>query len=264
MVVMVFVSKIAALRSTSSADVLSKAGSHAALLVASAVAATPRLWRQDVQWVQVDSVLQEAASVVGSEVGLMVDAVASVAAAEAEVVSKTEDMAEAAEVVSDMEEAVDLVAVTEAEEDMVATAVMAHHLLTLQLAQVALDLVFRVHQQEVSALEAMVRARQIAMDLLLEAQVGMIADHHTMTAEAATVAMAAVIVIVEDIARHRAEAIWSQFVHASHVRTAADIATEIQETTTWAEVETQETAIMDVHHHHQERRRAESACTMMV
>lgn len=264
MVVMVFVSKIAASRSTSSADVLSRAGSHAALLVVSGAAAIPRLWRQDVQWDQVDSVLREADSVVDSEVGLMVGAVASVAVAEAEVVSKTEDMAEAAEVVSDMEEAVDLVAVTEAEEDMVATAVMAHHHLTLQLDQAVLDQVSRVHQEEVSVLVATVRALQIPMDLLLEAQVGMIADHHTMTAEAATAAMAAAIVIVEAIAQHRAEATWNQFVHASHVRTAADIATEIQETTTWAEVETQETAIMDVHHHHQERRRAESACTMMV
>lgn len=260
--VMVFVSKIAASRSTSSAVVLSRVGSHAALLVVSEAAATPRLWRQDVQWVQVDSVLQEADSVVASEVDLTVDAVAFVAVAEVAVVSRTEVMAEAVEVVSDMEGAVDLVAVMEAEEDMAVTVVMEHHRLMLQLDQALLDLVSRVHQQEVTVPEAMARARQIAMDLL---RVGMIADHHTRTAEAATVAMAAAIVIVEYIAQHRAEATWNQFVHASHVRTAAGIATEMQETKTWAEVETQETAITDAHHHHhQERRRAGSACTTMV
>lgn len=252
----------------SSAAVLSRAGSHAALLVVLGAAVTPRLWRQDVQWVQVDSVLQGADSVVASEVALTVDVVAFVAVAEAAVVFRTEAMAEAAEVVSDMEGATDSVAVTEAEEDMAVTVVTEHHHLTLQLDQAVLDLVSRVHQQEVTVPEAMVRARQIAMDLLREARVGMIADHHTRIAEAATVAMAAAIVNVEDIAQHRAEATWNQFVHASHARTAADIATEIQETTTWpttwAEVETQEMAITDVHHHHQERRRAESACTTMV
>lgn len=251
MAVMAFASRTVASRSTLSAVVPLKAGSLAASPVASEAAATLRLFHH-AQLVQVALDLQEVASVVDSEVGLTVAAVASAVAAGAEAVSKTEvDMAAGAEVVSDTE-AVDLVAVTEAGEVMAAigdqTVAMVHHLLMLQLDQEVLDLASKVHLQEVSAPELMVRVHQIAMELLLrEAQVGMIlaaADHHTTSVdrlgatEAAIVVMviaaAVVIATVEDIAQHRAGATWNQFVHASHAKTAAaDIVTEIQEITTW-------------------------------
>ena len=239
--------KIAASRSTLSVVALSRAGSLAALLVASEAADIPRPWHH-VPWVRVTSLLQEAVSVVDSEVGLMVDAVAS-GAAEAAAVSRTEEDSVEVEVASDMEGA-DSVAVTEAEEDLAATVDqtvgMAHHHQMLQLDQEVPDLASKAHHLEVSVPEGMAKARLIAMDLLLEAQVGMAAADHlmkTVDQPAATgaviVAMATVvpIVIVEDIVQHKAEATWSQFVHASshagsHAKTVV-IARGIQEITTW-------------------------------
>lgn len=243
MVVMVSALKIAASRSTLSVVALSKAGNHVASLVASEAAATPKLLHRAPWVVQVASALQEVASVVASEVGSMVDAVVSGAAAEAVVVSRTEDMAVAEEVVSDMEEA-PLQAVMEAEEGSAETAdqtvVMEPRHLMLQLDQEVLGLDSRDHHPEVSVLGDTVRARQIATDLLLEAQVDTAEGHHTTTVgrPADTEVVIAVMVtvvaiaIVEYIAQHRAEATWSQYAHVSHARTAG-IATETQEITTW-------------------------------
>ena len=245
MVVMVFVSRTAVSRSTLSAAALSRAGSHVVSPVASAAAATPRSLHHAPWVVQVALDLQEVASVVASEVGLMVDAAAFAAAVEAAVVFRTEALAVAVaeEVVSDMEEEEDLAAETEAEEDLEIvdqTVGTEHHRQMPQLGQEVLGLVFRDHHPEASVLVDMVRLPRIAMEFLVEVQVGMVADHHTTTVdlpaaiEVAIVAMviAEVIAIVEAIAQHRAEATWRQFDHASRARTA-DIETEIQEITTW-------------------------------
>ena len=245
MVVMVSALRTAVSRSTLSVAALSRAGSLAASLVALEAAATPRLWHH-ARWVQATSALQVVASVVDSEVGLMVDAVVSVAA-EAAVDSRTEEdlvVVVEAEVVSDMEVA-DLVAVTEVGVDLAATVGQtvdtAHRHLMLQLDQEEPDLVSKVHHLVVSVPEATARVPQTAMGLLRVALVVIAAaDHLTKTVdrlvatEAVIAAMvtAAEIAIAEDIVQHEAEATWSQFARVSHAR-MADIATEILEITTW-------------------------------
>lgn len=241
--VMVSASKIAALRSTLSVVALLRAGNLVASLVASGAAATPKLLHHAPWVVQVALDLQEVASAVDLEVGSMVDAVASAVAAEAAVVSRTEDTVVEAEVVSDMEEA-GLAVVTGAEEGSAESVdqivAMGHHHLTPQPDQEVPDLFSRDHHPEVSVLEDIARARRTAMDPLQGAQVGMVPDHHMMIvdrlaateAEIVPMVTAAATAIVEDIVQHRAEATWSQFAHVSHARTAGT-ATEIQEIRTW-------------------------------
>ncbi len=230
--------------------------------------ATPELFHHNAQWAQVVSDQRQAVSVVDSEVGLMVDVAASVVAAEAAVDSRTEaTVAEEEEVA--VSRIVDLVAVTEAEAVTAVIVALVHHLQMPQLVQEVRDLALAVRHQVVSVQVGMGRAPQIVMEVLLrEAQVGMIlvaTVHPTTTVvrmaapEEVIVAMATVIA-ADIVAEAAAEAIWSQFVHAT------DTATEIQEITTWAEQEREirEMQATEGHHHRQEKRRAESACTMMA
>jgi len=214
MVVMASASKIAALKSTSSAAAPSRAGNHVASAVALEDAAIPRLFHL-AQWDQeasrlalaVASVADSEAGRMDSEVGRMGDVAASDQAAEVVAASRTEDLAAGEE--ESATKVVGLAAVTEAEAAMVAIVGeivdTARRHRTHQLDRGAQGLPLAALHLVASALVDTGKARQIAVALRLWEQhleVGMnlaAAVLHMMIGERVDTEAATVDMAVEEV-----------------------------------------------------------------